>query len=323
MELLVFYILLSIGVSFICSILEAVILSITPNYLETVKSKDPVIYRQLRPLREEVEKPLASILTINTFAHTIGAAGAGAQAQAVFGNEWFTVFSIVLTFGILILSEIIPKSIGAHYWKQLAPTASKILPPMIYITYPVVYMSDLIARFFKGDGLVKTSRDEIKAIVEMGLRDGAIEVTEYRILKKLMEFRNLKSEDILTHKSKVTGIFLEDEKTFDKETLLNISYSRLPVFGSGFEDIKGYLLKGELLVTLAKQGKLDPESVVKPMLIVPSYIPVKTVFFRLLDRKEHMCAVVDDFGVFMGIITLENILEALLGVDIVDEFDPE
>jgi len=155
MGLLILYISLAIGISFLCSILEAIILSVTPNYLVSIKEANPEQFHKLNPLRDSIEKPLASILTINTFAHTIGAAGAGAQAQVAFGNEWFTTFSILLTLGILFFSEIIPKSIGANYWKSLIPFAAKMLPPMIILTYPLVYISEYISRIFSTKGAEK------------------------------------------------------------------------------------------------------------------------------------------------------------------------
>lgn len=314
---------MAIGVSFLCSILEAVIISVTPSYLESLKDSNPKAYNQLTPLVENIEKPLASILTINTFAHTIGAAGAGAQAQRLFSNEWITVFSFVLTLGILFFSEIIPKSMGVHYWRSLSLFAAKILPSMIIITYPLVYLSELISKLISGEGHEKITREEVKGIVEIGLRDEVLELSEYQFLTKLLDFKNLTASDVMTRSKDVVGLEYELSSKESSVRVIDISYSRLPVFGMNRDDIRGYVLKNELLKIVAKDEEIRLDHLVKQMLIVPIYEPIKTLFFRLLERKEHICAVVDDYGNFVGIITLENIIEALLGLDIIDEFDRE
>lgn len=321
MNLLIIYITLAIGVSFLCSILEAVILSISPNYLESLKDKEPAKYKKLLPLRTNIEKPLASILTINTFAHTIGAAGAGAQALEVFGNEWIATFSVVLTLGILFLSEIIPKSIGAQYAKSLAGFAAKVLPPMIALTYPLVYISELLSKLFsKSDG-DKTSRDEIKAIVDIGLRDGALEKSEYTMLKNSLEFKKVPTKEVMTKRAQVVGLTIDETTESIREHITENNFSRIPIFGLNHDDIKGYALKNDLLQSMVKGEEIDLNQCMKPMLIVPSYLPLKKLFYRLLERREHICAVVDDYGKFVGIVTLENIIENLLGLEIEDEFD--
>ncbi|OIQ17167.1 MAG: hypothetical protein BM556_13215 [Bacteriovorax sp. MedPE-SWde] len=323
MKILILYICLAIGISFICSILEAVILSVTPNYLESIRSTRPKEFQDLNPLRANIERPLASILTINTFAHTIGAAGAGAQAQEVFGNKWITVFSIILTLGILFFSEIIPKSIGANYWKSLTPFASKILPPMIIITYPLVITSEYLTKFLFPKELEKTSRSEIQAIVELGLRDGALELSEYNLLKQLMEFKHITAVEVMTKSENVIGLEANMTSKEISDKVVKIHNSRLLVFGVHHDDLKGYVLKSELLNEIALKKEVDLHELSKPILIVPTYVRLKTLFFRLLERKEHICAVVDDYGTFVGIVTLENIIEALLGLDIIDEFDKD
>lgn len=323
LHLLILYILLAIGFSFICSILEAVIISVTPNYLESLKETNPKLCKSLTPLKENIERSLASILTINTFAHTIGAAGAGAQAQKLFSNHWVTAFSIFLTLAILFLSEIIPKSIGVHYWKFISPFAAKVLPPMIIMTYPLVYISEIISRAISGKGYEKISRAEVQAIVEIGLRDGVLEKSEYKLIKKLMEFKHITAVEIMTEIKDVIGLKYDMPSKESSTKVINIIYSRLPIFGQDQDDIRGYVLKNELLKVVAKDQEIILESHIKRMLIVPKYVRIKTLFFRLLERKEHICAVVDDYGNFVGIVTLEDIIEALLGLEIIDEFDIE
>jgi CBS domain containing-hemolysin-like protein len=295
----------------------------TPNYLESIKDVSPKLFQTLNPLRENIEKPLASILTINTFAHTIGAAGAGAQAQYIFGNEWISIFSILLTLAILFFSEIIPKSIGANYWKSLTPFASALLPPMIFITFPVVYISGVISKVFSSKGPEKISRAEIKSIVKIGLRDGALELGEYNILKQLMEFKDIKAIEVMTKTKFVISLNMNMTSSELSDQIVNIKNSRLPIYGVNHNDIKGYILRSELLNELALKKEIRLHRLLKPILIVPTYVYLKTLFFRLLERKEHICAVVDDYGTFVGIVTLENIIEALLGLEIIDEFDNE
>ena len=173
MTLLIFFILLSIGVSFLCSMLEAVILSVTPSYLASLRENKPRLFERVQHLKSDIEKPLASILTFNTVAHTIGAAGAGAEVQRIFGSEVFALFSALLTFAILFFSEIIPKSIGAGSWKTLLPVSARILGPMIFISYPLVWLSEKVSLLFK-TGREGVSRDEIAAMADIGLNDGAL-----------------------------------------------------------------------------------------------------------------------------------------------------
>ena len=306
--------------SFLCSILEAVILSVSPNYIESLKHKDPRLYKKLNPMRKNIEKPLASILTINTFAHTIGAAGAGAQAQEVFGSQWIGVFSFVLTLLILFLSEIIPKSIGATYWKNLLKFSAKILPIMIITTYPLVYISELLSKLFdKTED--KTSREEITAIVDIGFKEGTLKEKEHQILSNSLSFKDKKATNIITLAEDVVGI---NNNLKGQELLLaiaQISYSRIPVFGFNRDDVKGYILKNDILSQFAQNKKIEIQSVYKPMLIVTDETTIEEVFRRVIERKEHICSVIDKEGRFLGIITLENILEELLGFDIIDEFD--
>ena len=184
MGLLVIYVSLAIGISFLCSILEAVLLSLTPSYIAAAVKQRPEHAKKLEVLKADVERPLSAILTLNTIAHTVGATGAGAQALAVFGDASVGIFSVFLTLAILILSEIIPKSIGATYWRQLAPLAARVLPPMMTILAPFVWLSQKVTNLFKRvEDEPSMSMDELRAISELGLAEGLIERDEFVMLK--------------------------------------------------------------------------------------------------------------------------------------------
>lgn len=319
MTLLWLYIALSISVSFLCSILEAVALSLTPSYMYSLKKSNPVIFAKLSPLLSNIERPLGAILSLNTVAHTIGAAGAGAQAQKIFGNEFLTLFSILLTLGILVLSEILPKSIGARYWKNLTSFAAFILPPMITLTLPLVWLSEKLSSLIKGDSTEVISRNELDAMADLALSHGSLEKNEHLFLKRLMKFRDIQAASIMTPFEKVFCLPLSTtvDEAFKLEP--NKPYSRIPVFGVGQDDIKGYVLKNRILRAKANDTNPTLAELYQPMLLVLENTEVRQLMFRLIERREHIAGVINEEGQFVGIITLEDIIENLLGIAIEDE----
>ena len=264
MTLLVFFIFLSIGMSFICSILEAVILSVTPSYLGALEQSDPKLFKKIKYLKDDIDRPLASILTFNTISHTVGAAGAGAQAQLIFGSDSLAIFSAALTFGILFFSEIIPKSIGARSWKALLPITSTILKPMIFISYPIVWAANLVSKFFKGksDGI---SREEIIVMSEMGLNDGAIKSSEHDALKGLIEFEKVQAVEIMTDKSNTEFVRVDDniEKAYLK--IQSHPYSRILVFDKD-DNVKGFILRTQLLSAHINKNAKSVTDIIVPIL---------------------------------------------------------
>lgn len=320
MSLLIFFILLSVGVSFICSMLEAVILSVTPSYLTAMKSKNPKLFKDVEILKADIEKPLASILTFNTIAHTVGAAGAGAEAQRIFGSDVLALFSAILTFIILFFSEIIPKSIGASSWKLLLPLAAKILKPMILISMPIVWLSNLISKIFKKKDN-KVSRDEIVAMAEIGLKDGILEKDEYRTILEVIKFRKLTVGDILTPKELVKSVSINDLVDEAYLKLKEHNFSRVIVFGINDDDIKGYALRSKILNAYIESTENRIFDLVSPILILDSSTPLTILFKRLMERREHISAVVSEAGDFIGVVTMEDVIERLIGFDIFDELD--
>ena len=207
LTLLVVYVSLAIGVSFLCSIMEAVLLSVTPAYTGALETDRPEVARRLRELKDDVDRPLAAILTLNTVAHTIGAAGAGAEAAAYFGNAAIGVFSAVLTLGILVLSEIIPKTLGAVYWRGLAPLVARVLKPLIYLLFPLVIMSQWFAKLLtRGEKKGDVSREELAALADIGAEEGVFEAREARLFKSLLLFEGVAVSDVMTPENRDGGI---------------------------------------------------------------------------------------------------------------------
>ncbi len=320
MTLLFVFIFISIFVSFLCSILEAVVLSITPSYLASIEKTNEKLFKKLSPLLLNIERPLAAILSLNTFAHTIGATGAGAQVQKVFGDSVLTIFSIVLTFAILFLSEIIPKSIGARHWKKLIPFIGYILPTFIFLTLPLVWLSESISKAIKGEH-EKLTRDEIHAVAEIGVRDGAIFPEEFEALKNMLSFPKKPIKDITLPIEKVFTLPLSTSK----EEFLNIceqyKFSRIPIVGNYEYDVRGYVLRSEILSSLVTNEEVRLPELLKPMLQVTDDTKIRNVFTKLIKRKEHIASVHSEGGDLVGIVTLEDIIEEILGLDIRDETD--
>lgn len=323
MTLLLFYLCLALGVSFFCSVLESVLLSITPSYVATLENKNSALGSDLSKLKNDIDRPLAAILSLNTVAHTIGAAGVGAQALKVFGEAYLVAVSIALTLLILVLSEIIPKTLGAIYWRKLTPPAIRILKAMIFLLYPLVVLSQKITSMLSKDfKTVSISREEIQSIADIGYKEGSIVKKESTLLKNLMRFGSLSAEDVMTPRSVMFTLpaALPLEKVFEKDPQLK--FSRIPIYHEGHENIAFYVLKNDLLMSISKNetGKIL-DDFKRPVHIIPETVSLLNLFDKLLDNKEFIALVVDKHGGVAGIVTLEDVLETLLGVEIVDETD--
>lgn len=322
MILLIAYFLLAVGVSFLCSILEAVLLSLSPSFVSSANSSGRGWGKLLFRLKEDVDRPLAAILSLNTIAHTVGAAGVGAQAQVVFKNLPVSVISGILTLLILVLSEIIPKTIGATYWRQLAPVSTFVIYWLTLLLAPLVVLSQFVSRIFAGKhGGASVSRQEISAIADLGQEQGILDPHDAQALRSVVDFRDKRARDILTPRVVVTSIHPEQtvRELLDQRGFL--TFSRYPVIDHQ-EKIHGFLLKADLLQAAADQDwSQSAAALARPVLIVPDSAPLKMIFQQLLHRKEHLAVVVDEYGSFCGIVSLENILETLIGQEIMDEAD--
>lgn len=324
MALLIIYLFIALFFSFLCSMLEAVLLSITPSFIAARVNEGKNYGKTLKKFKEKIDFPLAAILTLNTFAHTIGAAGVGAQAQKIWGNEYLSITSAVLTILILILSEIIPKTIGASYWKSLASFTTKTLLVLIYSPlYPIIILSKFITKILnKKQGGSVLSRAEFQAMTEIGIQEGIFKEEESKILMNLMKFNNIAVKSIMTPRTVIVAA--EENETvkdfFDRNEKLRVS--RIPVYKENIDNVTGYLLKDELMENMIeKSWNKKVKSLTRNILVVNEKMPIVKLFYRFIEEKEHIAMVVGEYGELSGIVTMEDVIETLLGTEIVDELD--
>lgn len=326
MTLLVTYLLLTLILSFMCSLLEATLLSSTSSYIESLDKKgySPKTVDLAKDVKQNIDKSISSILTLNTFANTMGAAGVGAQAAIIFGSNWQAVIAFILTLMVLFISEIFPKTLGAIYWRKFIVPAVYIISFMVKITYPFIFLATFITNTLqKGrKNEVNFSKDEIITIVDMSEKEGVLQAKESILIKNLFKLKNIKAKDIMTPR---TVVFAFDSKTTLKEALLNDNlyvYSRIPVYNESIDDIAGVVFKQTILEKRVKKKKKTLlKDIIVPVHKVPENISVSTLFDMFIRMKMHLFIVQDEYGQTSGVVTLEDALETLLGIEIVDEMD--
>ena len=323
MLLLITYVIIALGFSFLCSIAEAVILSVTTPYITLMQQRGRRAGTLLAALKQDLNSTLAAILTLNTIAHTVGAAGAGAQAAEVFGNAYVGVASGILTLLSLVFSEIIPKTLGAHYWKQLAPATAYALRGLIWILYPFVKLSELLTRgLTHGPGLTGFNREELAAMAELSAEEGQLEQQETMILKNLLRLRDSRVTDAMTPR---TVIFSLPENISVEEFFWKYGserFSRIPIYGEEPGHLNGFVLRSDLLLAQAR-GNTDTRlsTYRREISALPVSSTLSQAFDEFLRQRAHIMIIVDEYGGIAGILTLEDILETLLGLEIVDEGD--
>lgn len=327
---LVFFALVAIGFSFLCSIAEAVLLSVSPSYIATMEgTKRAAGARLLKQLKENIDRPLAAILSLNTIAHTVGAAGVGAEAASLWGGDTglgryaVGLASAVMTLLILILSEIIPKTIGALYWRALAVPIAHIVKLMIVCMLPLVWISELITRLISGRGEQDVvTREEVAAMAAISAADGQLHSDETRILKNLFRFRSLTVHDIMTPRTVILA-FSQDTTVGDVlGRRPQLPVSRIPIYDQTIDNVTGFVLKDEVLLEQANDRPQTPlVELRRPLKTVPATMKLGQLFDVLLDQRAHLALVVDEFGGTDGLVTLEDLMETLLGAEIVDEAD--
>ncbi|MEK0361043.1 CNNM domain-containing protein [Pseudomonas sp. CBC3] len=317
MALLIAFAVLSILVSFICSILEAALLSITPSFIAHQKVTNPKLYERLKHLKEKVDQPLAAILTLNTVAHTVGATGVGAQVTVVFGSGYLGAASAIMTVLILVLSEILPKTIGARYWRELAPFLPPFLKGMIVLLKPFIVVSDFIMRLFGGKEPEHNVRQEIKALALLGRETNQLDEDEQRVIGNILDLHEIKLRAILTPRTVCEYASPDDSVAAFKQKVSESQFSRYPVIGDN-EDPLGVVFRYDIL---AAADDSTVASIMKPIKITSELTSVENLMTQLMRERQHMCLVYDEFGSWQGLVTLEDVIEYIIGQPIMDETD--
>ncbi|MET0028448.1 MAG: hemolysin family protein [Candidatus Thiodiazotropha sp.] len=323
MILLLTYIAIALGFSFLCSIAEAVILSVTHPYISVLEQQGHGAAGRLRQLKHNINDSLAAILTLNTTAHTIGAAGAGAQAAVVFGDASLGVISAILTLLILVFSEIIPKTIGAVYWRQLAPPTAYVLSALIWLLYPFVKLSAMLTRLLsRGHQHGHFHHEEFTAMAQAGLEEGKLRERESLILSNLFMLRETRVSDVMT--PRVVVFALHEEMTVNEYFAghADSRFSRIPVYLPDRDHVTGFVLRSDLLLAQARGNSDKLLSVYRRQLAaLPETSSLQNAFELLLEERSHILLIVDEYGAMEGVLTLEDVLETLLGIEIIDEMD--
>jgi len=323
MLLLILYALTALVFSFLCSIAESVILSVTNAHIALLEQQDKPAAPLLRKLKKDIDQPLAAILTLNTIAHTVGAAGVGAQAAVVFGSTSLAITSAILTFLILVFSEIIPKTLGAHYWRQLAPVTAYSLQWLIRLLYPFVKLSQkLTQRFTDKPNLHGLNRDEFAAMAEVSAKEGQLAPQESEIMKNLLRLRDIHVSDVMTPRTVVFSAAEDASIAAFFERQQQHHFSRIPLYQQSPEAVHGFVLRSDLLTARAEGNTQNPlKQYRRDILVTLDSMALSQALDEFMRMQAHMMLVVDEYGHMMGIITLEDVFETLLGLEIMDESD--
>jgi len=324
LDLLILFFLLSVGVSFVCSVLESVLLSINMSYVAVLEKERPTLGKLLRMQKENINKSIASILILNTIANTLGAAAVGAQASEVFGNDAVVIVSVVLTFAILFLSEIIPKTIGAIYWKQLAPMAAYFIRVFIWLTYPIILTTLAVTNKISNGKTDSNSltKEELLESMLMSEDEGVIDEKESDVIENILNLDNIKVSEVLTPRSVV---FALDENRTIKDIIASeeaiFKFSRIPVYKDSIEEVTGLVLTKKIFKQALEDENVPLSEIKKKIFTINENVPVSKALDLFIAKKEHMFLVTDNYDQTDGIITLEDCVETVLGVEIMDESD--
>ena len=324
MTALIFYLSLALFISFVCSLVEATLLTTPKSYLLSIKKNNNWVSSFLS-YKKNIDKPLSAILTLNTIAHTIGAAGVGAEITSIFGDNYLGIASAILTVFILFFSEIIPKTIGATYCKGLSKFTFYTVRFMLLITYPFVLVSMKITGLIATEKNTTVTREQLSALANLGYDEGVFSMQENRIIQNIIDLKKVKILEIIT--PRVVVFSADEDKTLDNfnKEHNKIQFSRIPVYSKQIDNITGYIFMQDYLEKISNNKNLNKKlkTLRRDILKVPSSTNVFALFNQLLDKKEHISIVIDEYGGFVGIVTLEDILETLIGLEIIDESDQE
>lgn len=334
MTLLIIFLAVSILFSFLCSVWEAVLLSVTPSYSKRLAREGSKTGLFFEEAKKDIDRPLSAILTLNTIAHTVGAIGVGSQAGKLWGSNFIDLFGFhvsyesivatIMTLAILILSEIIPKTLGANNWKSLAGFTATSLKFLLFILTPFVWISQLITRTLKKNKDESVlSRSDFKAMAQSVEESGELQKSEYKIIKNLLGFEELKAEDIMTPRT-VIVMAEENETIEDYYNSVNkkMPYSRIPLYHNTHDNVTGKLLKDDLLYHLVEgNGHKKLKDIKRPISAVQEDLSLPYLFEKLVQKNNHMSIVVDGYGMIQGLVTMEDLIETLFGREILDESD--
>ncbi|WP_304544997.1 CNNM domain-containing protein [Sulfurimonas microaerophilic] len=324
MDLLILFFLLSVSISFLCSVLESVLLSINMSFVAVLEKERPAVGKILRVQKENINKSIASILILNTIANTLGAAAVGAQAAKLFGNDAVVYVSVILTFAILFFSEIIPKTIGAIYWKQLAPAAAYFIRAFIWLTYPIIIFTLAVTnKISKGKTDAHSmTKEELLESMLMSEDEGVIDEKESDVIENILKLREIKVAEVLTPRS---VIFALDETMTIKEVMETqpaiFKFSRIPIYKDSIEDVTGLVLTKKIFKQALKDDTVYLRTIKKDIFAINENIPVSKALDLFISKKDHMFLVRDNYDQTEGIVTLEDCVETILGVEIMDESD--
>ena len=325
--LIILFFLVSILASFLCSVLEAVLLSISPAYAERQLTENPSIGQSLSDFQQNIDRPLAAILTLNTIAHTVGAIGVGAQAAIIWGDTIVStlIIPVVMTLAILILSEIIPKTLGALYWQELAGFTVRVLKVIIFLLGPLVIVSQFITGLLmRGKTKSVLSRADFSAMAEIGAKEGVFDERESNLLQNFMRFDSVRAKDVMTPRTVVIAAQEDQLLTDFHGEHPNLRFSRIPLYSDAIDHVTGYFLRDDLLAALVDKRDSEPLSAIRRELTaVKEDFPIPELFTHFTTEHSHIAMVVDEFGGMAGIVTMEDVIETLLGMEIVDEVDGE
>ena len=322
MTLILITFVLVVLVCFICALMEAVFMSVTHTYVAMQVRDNRRSGKLLEHLKENIDRPISAILTLNTISNTLGSAFLGAQVQATYGSSALTVLSVALTISILTFAEILPKILGATHWKTLAPICAYVIQLMIFILYPVVRLSEFLSSFFTKPDEAVVTREEMIMTAELGVDEGTLHSKESNIIKNLLMLNSMFVSDIMTPRS--VFFALPAEMTVEEVSQKHkpIRFSRIPVYEGSLDNIVGLTHRYKILEALsADLHKTSLKEISGPIHTVPERTAVASVMDLFVKRKEHLFLAVDEYGIVTGLVTLEDAIETLLGVEIVDEFD--
>jgi CBS domain containing-hemolysin-like protein len=325
MILLVFYVLLALLISFLCSLLEACLLTITPSAINNAKQQGHRWAEKMENYKNNIDLPLSAILTLNTVAHTMGAAGAGAQYARVFGNTGEAIFAGFLTLAILVLTEIIPKTLGSRFALQLAAATAFILPIMITGLAPLVWLCRQVTRLITtaDHGSQSMHRDELLAMTRLGEESGHLDKSESDFVHNLIQLHSTTTADIMTPWPVVFSLPEQMLLTEFVEIIEDKPFTRIPIHGEDPDDIRGFVIRGEVLLAHLKDATdmATLASVKRPLAMAVKYAPVDVTFRRFIAERHQIMLVVDEFGTNVGLLSFEDVIETIFGIEIMDEKD--